>query len=333
MKRYLLLLVFLLLPTTAALADEFRPALLEITEKEPGSFAITWKTPLTKGRRLALEPILPEALEQLGPTSTRQIGDSLIDQSRWRGDTETLVGTSIGIRGLRSTPIDVIIQLDLMDGSEHSAILRSTTPEWTIPPRSTPWTVAASYWKIGTIHILEGFDHLLFVLALILIVPGWWMLVKTITAFTLAHSVTLALATLGAVNMPGPPTEAVIALSILFLAVEIIHSREGRITLTETYPWLVSLSFGLVHGLGFAGALSEVGLPESDIPLALLMFNVGVETGQLLFIAAVLAVIALLKRLPIAAPAGAWRVLPYTIGGVAAYWTIERVFSFIPLSA
>ena len=167
MKRPLLLLLFLLLPATLALGDEFRPALLEITEKEPGSFAITWKTPLTKGRRLALEPILPDSLEQLGPTSTRQIGDSLIDQSRWRGDTETLVGTSIGIRGLRSTPIDVIIQLDLMDGSEHSAILRSTTPEWTIPPRSTPWTVAASYWKIGTIHILEGFDHLLFVLALI----------------------------------------------------------------------------------------------------------------------------------------------------------------------
>jgi len=252
----------------------------------------------------------------------------LIDQSRWRGDTETLVGTSIGIRGLRSTPIDVIIQLDLMDGSEHSAILRSTTPEWTIPPRSTPWTVAASYWKIGTIHILEGFDHLLFVLALILIVPGWWMLVKTITAFTLAHSVTLALATLGVVNMPGPPTEAVIALSILFLAVEIIHSREGRITLTETYPWLVSLSFGLVHGLGFAGALSEVGLPESDIPLALLMFNVGVETGQLLFVGVVVAIREFIKRIPLSWPQESWRVLPYAIGGTASFWVIQRVAGF-----
>jgi hypothetical protein len=328
MKRYLLLLLFLLLPTTTALADEFRPALLEITETEPGSFAITWKTPLTRGQRLALEPILPEALEQLGPTSTRRVGDSLVDQSRWRGDTETLVGASIGIRGLRSTPIDVIIQLDLLDGSEHSAILRSNTPDWTVPARATAWTVAASYWKIGTIHILEGLDHLLFVLALILIVPGWWMLVKTITAFTLAHSVTLALATLGVVNMPGPPTEAVIALSIVFLASEIIHSREGRITLTERAPWLVSLSFGLIHGLGFAGALSEVGLPESDIPLALLMFNVGVETGQLMFVGVVVAIRELLRR-PFNWPREGGRIMPYAIGGIASFWFIQRISGFV----
>ena len=328
MKRYLLLLLFLLLPATTALADEFRPALLEITETEPGSFAVTWKTPLTRGQRLALEPILPEALEQLGPTSTRRVGDSLVDQSRWRGDTETLVGASIGIRGLRSTPIDVIIQLDLLDGSEHSAILRSNTPDWTVPARATAWTVAASYWKIGTIHILEGLDHLLFVLALILIVPGWWMLVKTITAFTLAHSVTLALATLGVVNMPGPPTEAVIALSIVFLASEIIHSREGRITLTERAPWLVSLSFGLIHGLGFAGALSEVGLPESDIPLALLMFNVGVETGQLMFVGVVVAIRELLRR-PFNWPREGGRIMPYAIGGIASFWFIQRISGFV----
>jgi hypothetical protein len=264
----------------------------------------------------------------LGPTATRQIGDAIIDQSRWRGESASLVGSTIAIRGLRSTPIDVIVQMDLLDGSEHSAILRPTSPDWIVPARATAWAVAASYWKIGTIHILEGFDHLLFVLALILIVPGWWMLVKTITAFTLAHSVTLALATLGIVNMPGPPTEAVIALSILFLAVEIIHSREGRITLTETYPWLVSLSFGLVHGLGFAGALSEVGLPESDIPLALLMFNVGVETGQLLFVGVVVAIREVLNRLPLVWPAASWRALPYAIGGTASFWVIERVSGF-----
>ena len=327
MGRWLLLLV-LLLPATIALADEFRPALLEITETEPGSYAVIWKTPLTRGQRLALEPVLPDSLEQVGPTATRQIGDSLIDQSRWRGEPGTLVGASLEIRGLRSTPIDVIVQLDLLDGSEHSAILRSTTPDWTVPAQATAWTVAASYWKIGTIHILEGFDHLLFVLALILIVPGWWMLVKTITAFTLAHSVTLALATLGVVNMPGPPTEAVIALSILFLAVEIIHSREGRVTLTERAPWLVSLSFGLIHGLGFAGALSEVGLPESDIPLALLMFNVGVETGQILFVLVVSGLLAITRALHLQSALAVTRSVPYAIGGVAAFWTIERVGNF-----
>jgi hypothetical protein len=331
MQRWLLLLLLLglALPSSTALADEFRPALLEITETEPGNYAVTWKTPLANGQRMALEPELPDSLSPVGPTSTRQIGDSLVDQSRWRGDPGTLVGASIEIRGLRSTPIDVIIQLDLLDGSEHSAILRATSPAWTVPERATAWTVAASYWKIGTIHILEGLDHLLFVLALILIVPNLWMLVKTITAFTLAHSITLALATLGVVNMPGPPTEAVIALSIVFLAVEIIHSREGRITLAERSPWLVSLSFGLVHGLGFAGALSEVGLPESDIPLALLMFNVGVETGQLLFVGAVLLLRLFLQRVWTTPPERLWRVMPYTIGGIASWWLIERVSGFV----
>ena len=128
--------------------------------------------------------------------------------------------------------------------------------------------------------------------------------------------------------MPGPPTEAVIALSILFLAVEIIHSRQGRVTLTETYPWLVALTFGLVHGLGFAGALSEVGLPEADIPLALLMFNVGVETGQLLFVGVVVVIRELLRRLPVAWPEASWRLLPYAIGGTAGFWVIDRVAGF-----
>ena len=328
-RSVFLLALLCLLSGLPVFADEFKPALLEITETRPGWFEVTWKTPISQGRQLILEPVLPDTLEQVGPVAERVIGLSRVQQSTWRGDTAALVGADIEILGLRSEPIDVILQLDLLDGSEHSAILRTTSPVWTVPEKATAWTVAASYWKIGTIHILEGFDHLLFVLALILIVPGWWMLVKTITAFTLAHSITLALATLGLVNMPGPPTEAVIALSILFLAVEIIHSRQGRITLTERYPWLVSLSFGLVHGLGFAGALSEVGLPESDIPLALLMFNVGVETGQLLFVGAVIVIREILNRLPLQWPAEGWRVLPYAIGGTASFWVIERVGSFI----
>jgi hydrogenase/urease accessory protein HupE len=291
--------------------------------------AVTWKTPLKNGKRLSLQPQLPDELEQMGPASERRFGGAIIEQTNWRSESGALVGGSIGIAGLRALPIEVIVQIDLADGTEHSAILRSSSPNWVVPERATGWTVAGSYWKIGTIHILEGFDHLLFVLALILIVPGWWMLLKTITAFTLAHSVTLALATLGLVNMPGPPTEAVIALSILFLAVEIIHSREGRITLTERYPWLVALSFGLVHGLGFAGALSEVGLPQGDIPLALLMFNVGVETGQLLFVGVVVLVRELLQRLPLTMPAGSWRLMPYAIGSIASFWVIQRVDGFV----
>jgi len=182
---------------------------------------------------------------------------------------------------------------------------------------------------MGTTHILSGFDHLLFVLALMLIVPGYWMLFKTITAFTVAHSISLGLAALGFVHVPPGPTEAVIALSILFLAVEVVHSRQGKAGLTKRAPWIVAFIFGLFHGLGFAGALSEVGLPEHAIPLALFMFNVGVESGQILFVGGVLAVAAVLRRVPIAWPAGSWRLMPYTIGSLAAFWTIQRVSSFI----
>lgn len=239
------------------------------------------------------------------------------------------MGSTIGIEGLAALPIDVIVQIDLADGSEHSAILRPAFPTYTVPERATKSTVAGSYWKIGTIHILEGFDHLLFVLALILIVPNLWMLFKTITAFTIAHSASLALATLGIVSMPGAPTEAVIALSILFPAVEIVHSRQGRVTLTERYPWIVALAFGLVHGLGFAGALAEVGLPQQEIPLALFMFNVGVETGQIVFVGAVLLLMAALERVPVKWPVGSWILMPYAIGSIAAFWTVQRIDSFL----
>ena len=324
----LLLMVFWLLPLTNVNADEFRPALLVINEAAPGWYSITWKRPLDESRRAALQPRLPSTLEQVGPVARSQIGQVVIEQSTWRGEPGALAGAIIEIPELKALPIEVIIKIALANGSEHLAVLRSTTPRWTVPAQPPTWTVAGSYWQLGTIHILEGFDHLLFVLALILLVRGWWPLLKAITAFTVAHSITLALATLGLVNIPGPPTEAVIALSILFLAVEIIHSREGRATLTERAPWLVSLSFGLVHGLGFAGALSEVGLPQSDISLALLMFNLGVETGQLLFVFVVVSIREILNRLPLNWPAGSWRIFPYAIGGTASFWVIERVASF-----
>ena len=155
---------------------------------------------------------------------------------------------------------------------------------------------------------------------------------QAVTAFTVAHSITLALATLGMVHVPAAPTEAIIALSILFLATEIVHKHNGQISLTERYPWVIAFVFGLFHGLGFAGALSEIGVPQHEVPLALFMFNVGVETGQLLFIAVVVSLMALLRRLPLTAPQGAWRVLPYSIGSVAAFWTIDRVMSFLPVA-
>ncbi len=172
----------------------------------------------------------------------------------------------------------------------------------------------------------------MFVLALLLIVVGFGELFKAVTAFTVAHSITLALATLDVIRVPSAPTEAIIALSILFLAAEIVHKHNGQIGITERWPWVIAFLFGLFHGLGFAGALSEIGVPQTEVPLALFMFNVGVETGQLLFIAAVMSLVWLLQRLHLSAPPTAWRILPYSIGGLAAYWTIDRVMSFMPFT-
>ena len=186
---------------------------------------------------------------------------------------------------------------------------------------------------MGIVHILEGYDHLLFLLALMLIVTGFWRLVKTITAFTVAHSITLALATLGVVNFPTAPTEAVIALSIVFLAAEVIRKRQGEVVLTERYPWVVAFGFGLIHGLGFAGALSQIGIPQDEVPLALLMFNLGVETGQIMFVTVVALALAGIRRIHVALPRGAWRLAPYAIGGLATFWTIQRLVGMIPPGA
>jgi hydrogenase/urease accessory protein HupE len=203
-------------------------------------------------------------------------------------------------------------------------------PGFTVTASPGRWEVVQTYTLLGIEHILTGIDHLLFVLALVILVKGTRRLLWTVTAFTIAHSITLALATLGVINVPGPPVEATIALSIVFVASEIIAQARGREGLAARKPWLVAFSFGLLHGLGFAGALAEVGLPQNAIPLALLFFNVGVEIGQLLFIAGVLAFAHLAKRV-----AGGW-VQPaavsvaaaYAIGGIASYWTIERISSF-----
>jgi hypothetical protein len=183
---------------------------------------------------------------------------------------------------------------------------------------------ARRYLGLGIEHILLGVDHLLFVFALLLIVRGPWMLVKTITAFTLAHSITLALATLGVVHVPARPVDAAIALSIVFLAAEILHARQGRPGLTARKPWVVAFAFGLLHGLGFAAALTQLGLPQSEIPLALLFFNVGVEIGQLMFVGVFLALGWALRQLQVTWPRWSESVPAYAIGTIAAFWLIER---------
>ncbi len=318
------------------MADEISPALLEISEREGGWVDVTWKIPVKQAnnetRGLGLTPVLPDFLEPAGPPSGRRTsGNGYVEFSSYRTNGQSLTGSVIAVEGLGPIQTDVLVQIRLLDGTQHNAILRPGTVSYAIPAEATSADIAVSYWRMGTIHILEGADHLLFVLALMLIVVGFKELLKAVTAFTVAHSITLALATLGLVHMPAAPTEAIIALSIVFLATEIVHKRNGQVGLTELYPWMIAFAFGLFHGLGFAGALSEIGVPQHEVPLALLMFNVGVETGQLMFIGAVLALIAVLKKLPVTPPESAWRVLPYSIGGVAAFWTIDRVLSFLPM--
>ena len=318
----LLILLVGFFPAMQAGADEIRPALLDIKEQNTGLFAVTWKVPTRNGQALAIAPMLPASLELLGSPSLQGVPGARVEHTTYKNNSDSLTGQTILIEGLAAVQTDVLLLVQLKDGSQHSAILRPASPEFTIPLEASKLEIAADYWIMGTIHILEGADHLLFVLALLLIVNGFGPLLKAVTAFTVAHSITLALATLAVIQVPSAPTEAIISLSILFLATEIVHKRNGLIGVTERWPWVIAFLFGLFHGLGFAGALSEIGVPQAEVPLALLMFNVGV----------VLSLIAILRRLPISAPQGGWRVLPYSIGGLAAFWTIDRVMSFMPFS-
>ena len=243
-----------------------------------------------------------------------------------------LVGDTIQIAGLRDTVTDVLVRLERLDGTTQVTLLTPSAPSFIVEAAPRALQVARTYLVLGVEHLLGGIDHLLFVLALLIVVKGTRRLIATVTAFTVAHSLTLAGATLGFVHVPGPPVEAAIALSIVFVAAEIIHSRQGNAGLTEKFPWVVAFTFGLLHGFGFASALSEVGLPQAAIPVALLFFNVGVEIGQLLFIASVFAVIAIARRFArrtgTSQPAWAWRVPPYAIGSMAAFWIFQRVAAF-----
>ncbi len=255
--------------------------------------------------------------------------------SRWTATcTGGLEGGELQIEGLEKTSTDVLVRFDFANGVTGTQRLTPTYTSFVVPTQPDRFEVVRTYFAFGVEHILGGVDHLLFVLALLLLVKGARRIIATVTAFTLAHSITLAGATLGWVHMPGPPVEATIALSIAFVAAEILHSRQGKPGLTERYPWIVAFTFGLLHGFGFAGALQQVGLPQIEIPLALLFFNVGVEVGQLLFIAAVFAIFWLLRRSTrgIKMSQATWAsALPaYVVGSLAIFWVVQRTVAFFP---
>ncbi len=318
----------LLLTAFGANAHEVRPAYLELRQTAPDSYDVLWKVPAAGDNlRLGIYVRFPGDIKELSEPRGFFSDNAYIE--RWRiQHAGGLDGQIIHIDGLAATKIDVLARIERVDGVTQTARLLPDAPSFIVEATPSGWNVSATYLILGIEHILLGIDHLLFVLALVLLVKGWKRLVGTITAFTVAHSITLAAATLGFVHVPGPPVEACIALSIVFVAAEIIRSRQGKPGLTERAPWVVAFAFGLLHGLGFAGALAEVGLPQQAIPLALLLFNVGVELGQLLFIGAVLAIGAGVRLVSVRAPKWSWRVVPYTVGSIAVFWVIERVAGF-----
>jgi len=328
--HYLTWLALLLIIVTPARADQFRPAYLLVHQTAPENYDVLWKVPaLSETTVLKVKPRFPANTQERMPhRSTYAAGASV---QRWKIQVPGgLEGREIRFDELSSTGLDILARYERSDGTEQVARILPIHPSFRVEASPGPFEVVLTYTKIGIEHILTGVDHLLFVLALVLIVNGWRRLVTTITAFTIAHSITLAAATLGFVHVPSPPVEACIALSIVFVAAEIVHGRQGRPGLTKRAPWVVAFTFGLLHGLGFAGALSEVGLPQNAIPLALLFFNVGVEIGQLMFISAILGVSFVVRRVPLAAPLWGWRILPYAIGSVAMFWVIQRVELFLP---
>ncbi|MBU8977785.1 HupE/UreJ family protein [Lysobacter sp. MMG2] len=322
-------LLALLLLAWPLMADVFRPAYLELRETGNNSYDVLWKVPaLGESLRAPSRIVFPPDTEEAGAAQTYAVPGAVIERRRIHR-AGGLVGQTIRIEGVSGSITDVLARVERLDGSSQVERLMPDAPAFVVEAPAGALAVAKTYLVLGVEHILGGFDHLLFVLALLLIVRGGLRIVATVTAFTVAHSITLVAATLGWVHVPGPPLEATIALSIAFVAAEVVHGLRGNPGLTARAPWLVAFGFGLLHGLGFAGALAEVGLPQNAIPVALLMFNVGVEIGQLMFVTAVLLLLRFARLRRWALPRSAEVAMPYAIGSVAMFWVVERAGAFL----
>lgn len=337
---------------SAADAHEIRPCLLRITQSQDGRYEVLWKQPANGDVAIRLSPRLSSGALNAAPTVESETPTSVLRV--WKnlsGRAQPLDGQTLHIEGLERTITDVLVSVVLGDGRSIEQILtpRRSSVRLDLSAHSAP--AASGYLRLGVEHILMGTDHLLFVLGLLLLVSSFWSLLRTITAFTVAHSITLAASTLGWIHVRPAVVETLVALSIVILAVELVRKLQGEGGLTSRYPWLIAFGFGLLHGCAFAGALAEIGLPAQDVPLALFLFNVGVELGQLLFIAAALLAIHLLRRLgsawqspgvehgphstragiaPLwafaqAAPRWTRFAIPYAIGAFAASWFFERL--------
>ena len=333
MNRLFYILALLSLSFLNAYADEYSPAYLEFNQTSDAEFDMLWKVPL-KGQRLSagLAVVLPADVKYPSKTRSIVVRNTLIERSsisRQGG----LAEVEIRIKGLEHVSTDVLVRIQRLDGASETARLNATSTSFVVKGAPQLWDVVNTYLVFGIEHILNGLDHLLFVACLIFIAGTWRRILITITGFTLAHSITLTLAGLELVRLPIPPIEATIALSIVFLAREIALDR--RDTLTWRYPVAVSASFGLLHGFGFASALADIGLPQTEIPAALLAFNVGVEIGQVLFVATVLLLFWLITQClnKLKFNSDNWlqkieKPIAYSVGSITVFWTVERVSGF-----
>ncbi len=325
------LLIFIVLVLTAppAFAHEVRPAYLQITERGDGHIDVLFKQPSTTSLAVKLEPDISGGLLSAQPSF---VDSGLGYQTRiWRkldaGQTG-LGGRSVTVHGLDRSITDALVVVHYADGHDLQQLLRPNDASLSLDARGDNLPVF-TYLSLGVTHILTGYDHLLFVLGLVLLVRGVPVLLKTITAFTVAHSITLALTALGLMHVRPALIEAMVALSIVFVAVELANVSLGRTSITQRWPWLIAFTFGLLHGAAFAGALAEIGLPKANIPLALFLFNIGVEIGQLVFVAVVLAVVWGLRHLKLTQVRALQPLPTYAIGIAATFWFCERIHAAI----
>ena len=317
------LLLTLLEPAPVG-AHQFAPALLDVSETAGGRVAVRWKQPLVRVQGSRLRPVLPGECQGVGKPSVKSDGQGVV--ASWQISCPGgLVGKTLAVDDIASSGADVLLHVTLPDGRSVRRVLTADQPSFRVPSAESKWQVIEGYARLGVNHILSGWDHLLFVLGLVLLMGRGRRLLWTITSFTAGHSITLALAALGLVRVPQVATDGAIALSIYALAIELMRSRAGHVTVMQLAPWVVAGGFGLLHGLGFAGALTAVGLPQGEIPLALFAFNVGIELGQLAFVAVVIAVTVATERLEVAWPRWTFRIPAYAIGSLATYWFLERL--------
>ncbi|MEJ2472111.1 MAG: HupE/UreJ family protein [Desulfuromonadales bacterium] len=312
------------LTVNPAAAHEVRPGFLELRETGESTYSFLWKRPSGGEVEIYIAPIIPQEC-RLDTPGKQQLTPGAVLIRGTLTCQDGIAGKTITIDGLASTITDVIVRVHHADGRLESHLLKPMNPSVTLGAKTTGWQRAVTYLRLGFEHILLGVDHLLFVLGLLLIVANRWMLIKTVTAFTIAHSITLAIATLGYASAPLPPLNVAIALSILFLGPEIVRRWRGQTSFTIRHPWVVAFAFGLLHGFGFASGLTNMGLPQAEIPLALLLFNIGVEIGQICFVGLILGLEKSFKVMEISWPRLVEALPGYTVGSLGAYWTIQRL--------